>query len=261
MTTSTVRSASQTWKNLLKSINLITHWLCWNPGFGHSVIIGKDCILGLEKSSFLSPNLITFLNIKNIRYLYQARGISRTGFSLVSWITSDEIGLIGDLALGWDVFCRALSGLGVKLQNKEDELMWNGGDKSRLIFVKNVYTTLTNKLWHQSIGGWRRHLWFWNIAQKIRLFTWLAIENKILTWDILQQKGWEGPSICQLCSSGDSDTVLHLFVKCSFTRQVWDRIKSEQKLNSDWEGNSLTVCYENWAKKERNYLNLPSLLC
>jgi hypothetical protein len=128
------------------------------------------------------------------------------------------------LALEWDDFCKVLSGSGVQLQNKEDELMWTGGDKSGLISVKNVYTALTNKLWHHTIGGWRRHLWSWNIAQKIRLFTWLAIENKILTWDILQRKGWEGPSICQLCSS-DSETVLHLFVKCSFTRQVWDRIK------------------------------------
>jgi hypothetical protein len=100
----------------------------------------------------------------------------------------------------------------VQLQNKEDELMWTKGDKSRLISIKNVYTTLTNNLWHQSIGGCKIHLWFWNIAQKIKLFTWLAIENKILTWDILQQKGWEGPSICQLCSS-DSETMLHIFVK------------------------------------------------
>jgi hypothetical protein len=76
----------------------------------------------------------------------------------------------------------------VQLQNKEDELKWTGGDKSGLIFVKNVYCALTNKIWHQSIGGWRRHLWTWNIAQKIRLFTWLTIENKILTWDILQRK-------------------------------------------------------------------------
>lgn len=61
-TNNTARAASQTWKNLVKSVNLITHWLCWNPGFGHSVIVGKDCILGLGNTSFLSPQLITSLN-------------------------------------------------------------------------------------------------------------------------------------------------------------------------------------------------------
>jgi hypothetical protein len=40
-TTNRSISASQTWKNLLKSLHLITHWLSWSPGSGHSVIIGK----------------------------------------------------------------------------------------------------------------------------------------------------------------------------------------------------------------------------
>jgi hypothetical protein len=48
--------------------------------------------------------------------------------------------------------------------------------------------------------GWRRHLWQLDLAQKIKFFTWLAIENKILTWDTVQRKGWEGPHIFHLCS-------------------------------------------------------------
>jgi hypothetical protein len=39
--------ASQIWKNLLKSLPLITHWLSWNPGNGHSVLIGLDKIWAL----------------------------------------------------------------------------------------------------------------------------------------------------------------------------------------------------------------------
>lgn len=86
------------------------------------------------------------------------------------------------------------------------------------------------------------------------------MKTKSLLWDTLQRKGWEGPSICQLCTS-EAKTVLHLFVKCPFTRQVWDRIKIEQKINSVWEGNSLATCYEYWAKTERNFLTLSSLVC
>jgi hypothetical protein len=137
--------------------------------------------LGSRKYLFLSPQLITSLNFNNIRYLYQARGTYRTEFLSVSWKTSDEIGLTGDMVLEWDGYCKALLGFRVQLQNIEDGLLWAGGDKSGLISVKNVYTVLTNKLRHHTIGGWKRHLWSWNIPQKIRLFTWLAIENKILT--------------------------------------------------------------------------------
>jgi hypothetical protein len=46
---------------------------------------------------------------------------------------------VGDLALEWDFFCRALIGTGVQIQNKEDELIWTGGDNSGILTVKNVY--------------------------------------------------------------------------------------------------------------------------
>jgi hypothetical protein len=53
--------ASQTWKNLLKSVHLITHWLSWRLGSGHSVLLGLDIILGLGNYSFLSHQLLTEL--------------------------------------------------------------------------------------------------------------------------------------------------------------------------------------------------------
>jgi hypothetical protein len=53
----TTSSASQTWKNLLKSLHLITHWLSWRLGSGHSMLLGLDSILGLGSSSFLSRQL------------------------------------------------------------------------------------------------------------------------------------------------------------------------------------------------------------
>jgi hypothetical protein len=92
-------------------------------------------------------------------------------------------------------------------------------------------------------------MWTWDIALKIRLYTWLAVENKILTWDNLQKKGWEGPSLCHLCSR-DSETVLHLLVNCNFTQQVWQKIKSGLNLKTTWEGNNLITCFDSWLKKE-----------
>jgi hypothetical protein len=92
----------------------------------------------------------------------------------------------------WDIFCRALIGSGVQLQDKPDELKWIGGDNSGTLSVKNVYCALASKIWHQPIGGWRKNLWTWDFALKIKLFIWLSVENKILTWDNLQCKGWKG---------------------------------------------------------------------
>jgi hypothetical protein len=80
-------------------------------------------------------------------------------------------------------------GEGVQILNRPDELIWTGGDNSGFLTVKNVYSALTNKLWQHPIGGWRKKLWSWDCALKIKLFTWLSVDNKILTWDNIQHKG------------------------------------------------------------------------
>jgi hypothetical protein len=49
-------AASQIWKNLLKSLPLITRWISWKPGNGSSILIGLDKILGINNSSLLSQN-------------------------------------------------------------------------------------------------------------------------------------------------------------------------------------------------------------
>jgi hypothetical protein len=46
------------------------------------------------------------------------------------------------------------------------------------------------------IGGWRKSLWSWDCPLKLKLFTWLVAENKILTWENMQRRGFEGPGYC-----------------------------------------------------------------
>jgi hypothetical protein len=135
-----------------------------------------------------------------------------------------------------------------------------GGDRLRLLSIKNVYASITNTLWNLNISGWRNNLWSWNIAHKIKLFTWILIENKLNTWDNIQRKGWVGPNIFQLCFS-DAKTMMHMFIKCSFTRQVWDRITLDQNLNIVWDGTTLPACHDYWSTREHNLKHLPSLGC
>jgi hypothetical protein len=78
----------------------------------------------------------------------------------------------------WDAYCRDLNGAGVQLQNQDDALIWTRGDRYGCLTVKDIYFTLAKNKWQHVIGGWRRHLWKWDLAQKIKLFTWLAIEIK-----------------------------------------------------------------------------------
>jgi hypothetical protein len=171
-----------------------------------------------------------------------------------------RVGTSGSLAIEWNSFCKALIDSGIHLQPRDDFLIWTGGDHSGILTVKNVYNAMEKKFWPQQIAGWRRQMWSWDLAYKIKLFIWLAVENKILTWEILQKRGWEGPSIFPLCYR-DSETVLHLFVNCPFTHHLWKFLHTVFSLSSPWGGNSLTNCFDTWLKKEKVYITLPSLAC
>jgi ribonuclease HI len=165
------------------------------------------------------------------------------------------LGITGDLAAEWDQFRIALIDSGASIQDKDDELMWTGGDTSGSLTVKNAYLALLSTQGLTSLGGWRQTVWKWDIQLKIKLFIWLAAENKILTWDNLQQKGWEGPSRCQLCKQ-ETENINHLFIHCSFTKSVWERIKTGQKLKKVWEGNTLSDCFKNWTEDK----SVPSII-
>jgi hypothetical protein len=63
----------------------------------------------------------------------------------------------------------------------------------------------------------------WNIPQwpKIKIFQWLILHNRILTWDNLRKRGFTGPSRCHLCQTQE-ETTNHLLDECAYTAELWD---------------------------------------
>jgi hypothetical protein len=78
---------------------------------------------------------------------------------------------LSDLAKEWECYYNLPSGVGIQLQDREDELKWSGGDKSGALTVKNVYRALAGITWQQTIEGWRKAIWNWNLSLKFKLFT------------------------------------------------------------------------------------------
>jgi hypothetical protein len=183
-------SASKIWNSLLKYVPLITNLLSSKPGTGHHVALGRDIILGMGSSSFLSLPLLIVLRKKHFSVLAQVWRIHGQDSLLSTWINILDMDLTGDLAAEWDHFGRALQASGVSLSENEDEILWIGGDSSGSLSKKNVYAALISTLNQLMLTGWRNRLWKWHIQQKIKLFLWLAVENKILTWINLQLRGW-----------------------------------------------------------------------
>lgn len=123
----------------------------------------------------------------------------------------------------------------------------------------------TSTLLLQTFSGrilysWRKNFWGWNLPLKIKPFSWLFVENKLNTRDLLQRKGWIGPSICTLCRREEESTS-HLFVSCSFTCCLWARITDILHLDSTWDNPTLLECYIRWNGTRPSLRTLPPFIC
>ena len=101
-------------------------------------------------------------------------------------------------------------------EEKEDKLVWTKNPVNGDFTTKLGYKTWA---WEQHQGekvDWWKQLWKSKGPLNAKLTLWLTLNNKLLTWDNLQRRGWIGPNRCALCYSNE-ETVSHLFNLCSYT--------------------------------------------
>jgi ribonuclease HI len=254
------KSASPFWKGMVNSSPIILHWLRWKPGTGKKIKIGRDMIVGLEDRSLLHPVLCSKLTSQNILYLAQIN--LPTGSSTLpdQWMGSSELSLIGQRALEWNQFTLELKLAGLSLSQEPDTILWTGGDGSGIPSVKNIFDALQDTLSYAPDLSWRPQAWKWRVPLKHILFVWLASKNRILTWDSLRRKGWEGPGLCPLCRRAQEDSQ-HLLIHCVFTKDVWSRIIKHLKLSTTWSGDTITDCFSSWLSNKALPIPLAVYTC
>eukprot|EP00253_Pinus_taeda_P034699 PITA_34699 len=87
---------------------------------------------------------------------------------------------------------------------------------------------------------------------KIKLFLWLVLQRKILTWDNINKRGFLGPSRCQLYEAKE-ETIEHLLNTCIFTSRLWDgfaQIFQQSDRNIGSLINTLTKWRRNFSDNE-----------
>jgi hypothetical protein len=179
---------------------VILHWLRWKPGNGKEISLGRDKILGLENRSILSPQLRNRLSSQNFLFLAQLKVTAGAPLLPDRWIHSSLLQLQDPLALEWDAFTLALQSAGISLSNDRDSLLWAGGDASGNLTVKNVYKALLHTQNFAAEPPWLLKIWQWSIPLKIKLFFWLCIKDRVLTWEALRRRGWQGPGFASFAS-------------------------------------------------------------
>lgn len=193
------------WKDIMKSKNIIDVSTDWQVGNGHSIRFWLDRWAGNSALATVYPNLFDIACDKQI---------------LVSQVFSPA-GLHID-------FCRQLVStyhtewctLLTQFQNFQlgtinDHIVWRWSSTGRFS-VHSLYTWLI-------FGGIPNStftkIWKAHIPLKIRIFLWLAKQNRILTRDNLSKRGWQGDQSCIFCH--EQETVSHLFLTCSMVSQIW----------------------------------------
>jgi hypothetical protein len=75
---------------------------------------------------------------------------------------------------------------------------------------------------HQGSIKLHGHTLIWKIwaPLKVKIFFWLALKRRHWTADRRHRHGLDAQTICSLCGM-EPETNDHLFLSCSYTRQVW----------------------------------------
>ena len=84
----------------------------------------------------------------------------------------------------------------------------------------------------------------------------MAINSKINTWDNLHKNGWVGPNRCRLCKM-EEETVEHIFVGCSFVKEVIHSLGRLFGVHVQWFASSLSENMSTWVSKGGKLLYLP----
>jgi hypothetical protein len=75
---------------------------------------------------------------------------------------------------------------------------------------------------------------------KTRVIVWLAMSNKVLTWEVLQKRSKHNPTRCVLCKH-KKETIDPLLIKCPYARMIWLELEGVTGY-SGWHGDFVEDC-------------------
>ncbi|GJR93536.1 hypothetical protein Tco_0265710 [Tanacetum coccineum] len=201
---------SWSWRKLLKLRPLIREFIWSDIGNGSntSMWFDKWCI-----NSPLCNNIY-------------ARDIARSGFSLASKVHDCIQGGMWSWPHEWMVKYPFLNSIPVPVLNdsKSDVLEWRNSDGSVYPFsVQLVWESIRPR---DNEVPWYDLVWFSSCIPRHAVHMWLIMKKRLKTQDMLSN--WDVAaglsSVCPLCEM-QPDSHEHLFFDCSFSQQVWSRVK------------------------------------
>ncbi|GJZ38275.1 reverse transcriptase zinc-binding domain-containing protein [Tanacetum coccineum] len=113
---------------------------------------------------------------------------------------------------------------------KNDRIVWKNNDGRECNFsLKEVY----NDMREMSIEvKWAKMIWFSQCIPKHSFILWLAIQEKLMTYDRMIKWGYCDMTCCLLCKN-NVETHDHLFFNCPFSAAIWKELKLKMRFKSN----------------------------
>jgi len=97
----------------------------------------------------------------------------------------------------------------------------------------------------------QKRVWTVHAVPKHKFFTWLLIQEKILTADVMQARHWPCDPVCTLCRQSP-ETAIHPCLHCPYVQRVWDLVQV-------WTNNLImrpetSFSIEDWWSQEMHLL-------
>lgn len=153
--------------------------------------------MGVDNDYRLLEYLIKALHLKNIFTLSYAHAQVPQLRGRLGWWSSLSLGLVNDEASEWDHYVRLLVSNYIILQDEEpNKLYLSKNPKSGEFTTKLGYKTWIESLFTKEKKWWWRPVWKIHAPLKNKIMLWLALSNKIITWEVDRNRGWVGRSMC-----------------------------------------------------------------
>ncbi|GJT69750.1 hypothetical protein Tco_1029036 [Tanacetum coccineum] len=198
------------WRKLLKLRPMIRDFIWSSIGDGSKVSMWFDM----------------WCNSSPLYNIIYARDIARAGFSLASKVYECIHGGLWSWPNDWLVKYPILNFIPVPVLNeaKSDVLEWRKSDGSYTLFlVQRVWDTIRPR---DIEVPWYDLVWFSSCIPRHAVNMWLIMKKRLKTQDTLSS--WDVVvglmNVCPLCET-QPDSHEHLFFDCSYSFQIWSRIK------------------------------------
>lgn len=83
---------------------------------------------------------------------------------------------------------------------------------------------------------WSKGVWFPQSTPKFSFLLWVAIQNRLQTWDWMHKWNNAVDQTCVSCNE-DDETRQHLFFSCRYTKQIWKALVGgilQASFTTDW---------------------------